>query len=188
MFLVSAFRYVPIETLAVSVLLGVVGAVVAVVLVLRRGEPAAAMLRAARVLLAGSAIAVLVATMMSGAGGTGANLVPGAGIRAALNNPNRGLGLLNLLGNMVMFLPVGFLLPLAVRLRFRTAVASCAVLSAMIELVQLLMSRSLDVDDVLLNTLGGAVGAGLGVAVAAGLRRRARHYPGANPQKASSRG
>lgn len=188
MFLVSAFRYLPIETLVVSVLLGVVVAVVAMVPALRRREPAAAMLRATRVLLAGSVLAILVVTMMSGAGGTGANLMPGAGIRTALNNPNRGLGLLNLLGNVVMFVPVGFLLPLAGRLRFRTAVASCAVLSAMIELVQLLMGRSLDVDDVLLNTLGGAVGAVLGVAVGAGLRRCARHYPGANPREAASRG
>jgi glycopeptide antibiotics resistance protein len=98
--------------------------------------------------------------------------MPGSGIRTALTNVNRDLGLLNLVGNVVMFAPVGFLLPLATRMSLRGAVAVCASLSVSVELLQLMLGRSLDVDDVLLNTLGGALGAAAGVAVAAWLRRR----------------
>lgn len=85
------------------------------------------------------------------------NLTPGAGIRSALSKVNR-LGMLNVLGNVVMFVPVGLLMPLATRLGFRGVVAACVALSVTVEMLQLTLGRSLDVDDVLLNTLGGGVG------------------------------
>ena len=62
-----------------------------------------------------------------------------------------------------MFVPVGLLLPLATRLRFGGTVAACAALSVLVESVQLTLGRSLDVDDVLLNTVSGVIGAVLGV-------------------------
>ncbi|HSE09807.1 MAG TPA: VanZ family protein [Nocardioidaceae bacterium] len=167
----TAFRYVPIEVLAVAVLVGLLAAAGAVLPSLRRRETAAAAVIATRVLLVGSVLAVLAVTMMSGAGGTGVNLMPGAGIRSALSNVNRDLGLLNLLGNVVMFAPVGFLASIGTRLRFRGVVGACLVLSAAVEVLQLMLGRSLDVDDVLLNTLGGAAGAALGLALLATLPR-----------------
>lgn len=71
----------------------------------------------------------------------------------------------NLGGNILMFIPAGFLLPFFfMRLRgfFRTAFAA-ALISALIEVAQLLsrhfgVSRSVDVDDVVLNTAGACVG------------------------------
>jgi glycopeptide antibiotics resistance protein len=120
----------------------------------------------------GALLAVLAVTTMNGPGGTGVNLMPGSGIRTTLNNVNRDLGLLNLVGNVVMFAPVGFLMPLATRLSLRGVVVVCVSLSVSVELLQLMLGRSLDVDDVLLNTFGGALGAAAGVTVAAWLRRR----------------
>ncbi len=111
----------------------------------------------------GAVLAVLAVTLTGGAPATGVNLVPGEGIRTALRNANSELGLVNLVGNVVMFVPVGLLLPLATRLRFGGTVAMCAALSVLVECVQLTLGRSLDVDDVLLNTLGGVVGAVLGL-------------------------
>lgn len=70
----------------------------------------------------------------------------------------------NVLGNMALFFPLGLTLAGALggsrRRRFAMAVGSAAALSVSIELVQLgLPSRTTDVDDVIFNTLGAAVGA-----------------------------
>jgi hypothetical protein len=169
---VSALRYVPVGALTLAVLLGVLAATVAAVPALRRGEPAVATRSAARVLLVGAVLAVLAVTTMSGADGTGVNLTPGVGIRTALSNVNRDLGLLNLLGNVIMFVPVGFLMLLTTRLGFRGVQGACVALSVAVELLQLWLGRTFDVDDVLLNALGSALGAAAGVAVAARLRQR----------------
>jgi VanZ like protein len=167
MVFMTAFRYVPIEALALAVLVGLVAAAGAALPALRRRERATAALNAGRVLLAGAVLAMLAVTMMRGAGETGVNLTPGAGVRTALSNVNSDLGLLNVLGNVVMFVPIGFLALLATRLRFGGVVASCLALSASVEIAQLTLGRSLDVDDVLLNTLGGVAGAAAGLAVLA---------------------
>ncbi len=69
--------------------------------------------------------------------------------------------LINLLGNVAAFVPFGLFLPMVANLRFN--VLSMAVLtfdlSLTIELMQLLTKvGSFDVDDLLLNTLGGIIG------------------------------
>ena len=184
----TAFRYVPMDTLALAVFVGLFAAAAAAFPALRRRDAAAAMLTAARVLLVGALLAVLAVTTMNGAGGTGVNLMPGSGIQSALNNVNRDLGLLNLVGNVVMFAPVGFLLPLATRLSLREVVAVCASLSVSVELLQLMLGRSLDIDDVLLNTLGGTLGAAAGLAVAAWLRRRSPHPLSATEREVARKG
>lgn len=66
----------------------------------------------------------------------------------------------NLFGNVLIFLPFGFFLPMASRYRsFFSAVFYSFALSFCVETFQLL-SRvgSFDVDDLVLNTLGGALG------------------------------
>ena len=166
----TAFRYIPWEMLLLAVVLAAIASVVASLPAPRRRDARGAWTAVTRVLLAGAVLAVLVVTLTGGAAtaGTGVNLVPGEGIRTALRNANSELGLVNLVGNVVMFVPVGGLpSPLATRLRFGGTVAACAALSVLVESVQLTLGRSLDVDDVLLNTLGGVVGAVLGL----GLRR-----------------
>ena len=68
------------------------------------------------------------------------------------------------LGNFVMLLPLGIYLPLLyTRLRkaysFFAVLLICFLVSVCIELLQLATSyRSTDIDDVILNTLGGSVG------------------------------
>lgn len=159
----SALGYVPFQTLVPVGLLGLVAALAAVIPALLRRDPRTALLRVTRVLLGGALLAILAVTLIGG-GGTGINLIPGAGIRSELHNVNRGLGLLNLVGNVLMFVPIGFLIPLATRAGFRRALAACVASSVAVELVQLTLARSLDIDDVLLNAVGGALGAALAVA------------------------
>lgn len=69
--------------------------------------------------------------------------------------------LVNLLGNVVAFVPFGLFLPMVANLRFN--VWSIGVLtfdlSLTIELMQLITKvGSFDVDDLILNTLGGIIG------------------------------
>lgn len=84
--------------------------------------------------------------------------------------------IINLGGNIAAFLPYGFFLPLLFsffRGHPRRTVAAGAVTSAIIELIQL-VSRvgCMDVDDVILNTAGAALGYALYVLVCYILRRK----------------
>lgn len=68
---------------------------------------------------------------------------------------------LNVFGNMVAFIPCGFFLPIVSRRsrRWYNAILLSFCLSLSIETAQLIWKvGSFDVDDLLLNTLGGAVG------------------------------
>lgn len=62
--------------------------------------------------------------------------------------------------NVLMFIPFGFLLPIAVEKarRFRTAVLCFVGFSVAIEGIQYFIGRTSDIDDVLLNTIGGVLG------------------------------
>ncbi|MCP1102637.1 glycopeptide antibiotics resistance protein [Aequitasia blattaphilus] len=66
----------------------------------------------------------------------------------------------NLAGNILIFLPFGFFLPMASRYRsFLITLLYSFLLSLCIETLQLLtMIGSFDVDDLMLNTLGGMLG------------------------------
>ena len=165
----------PIEAIVLAVVVGL-GAAVAVALpALRRGDRHTAAVRVAQALLTGAVMAVLAVTLGQGGNmgqSTAVNLVPGSGIRTALNNTNQELGALNLVGNVVMFASVGLLLPVAIGLRWLSTVAVAAVLSILIEVQQLIIGRAFDVDDILLNTGGAAMGAVVGVALASRLQRR----------------
>lgn len=91
-----------------------------------------------------------------------ANLVPFATIAYYLRGePTPGVALRNLMGNVLLFIPMGFLLPFVVpRLQRMTHIlfVSLAV-SLLLEGVQLLTGiGSFDVDDLLLNGLGATVG------------------------------
>lgn len=62
--------------------------------------------------------------------------------------------------NVLMFLPLGLLLPLAGRRfrRFRVTAAAVLAMTAAIEVVQFFIGRSADIDDVIMNFAGGALG------------------------------
>lgn len=69
--------------------------------------------------------------------------------------------LLNVVGNVAAFVPCGFFLPIVSRRgrRWYNTILLCFGLSLCIELVQLVFKvGSFDVDDLLLNTLGGIAG------------------------------
>ena len=91
-----------------------------------------------------------------------ANLKPFATIKLYLNshgNPEYAIN--NLLGNTIGFIPLGILLPLLfTKLRSVTATVFCVfIFSLAFETFQLFsMLGIFDVDDLLLNTLGGAIG------------------------------
>ena len=67
---------------------------------------------------------------------------------------------INFLGNIILFVPIGFLLPLLFRRMelFILPVFAGLCISLFIEIMQIPQSRSSDVDDLWLNTLGAFVG------------------------------
>ena len=70
----------------------------------------------------------------------------------------------NVVGNAAMFVPSGIVLPIVYPKlnRFWKALAAGALISLCIEILQLpFASRASDVDDIILNTLGVAVGYGI---------------------------
>lgn len=98
-------------------------------------------------------------------GYAGVNLIPFSEIHRYLTNIHT-IGLMrvaiNVLGNVVLFVPFGYALPSlfgAGRRRPVLYVFLCMVFSIMIELMQFVTNTGCcDVDDVLLNTLGGLCG------------------------------
>ena len=88
------------------------------------------------------------------------NLTPGATILAFWHRGSAEQQLINLAGNVLVFVPLGFLPPLLWH-RWRSwwrAALLCAGASLSIEFLQLFLSRSVDVDDLILNVLGGLLG------------------------------
>ena len=71
------------------------------------------------------------------------------------------LGIINLWGNILIFVPVGFAVPLLTRGKhpLLRGLLWSALISVFIECFQLFTPRTTDVDDVILNTLGGLIGA-----------------------------
>lgn len=93
------------------------------------------------------------------------NLTPFATVRRYVNAIRRGVipvtSAMNLLGNLLLFLPMGVLLALADRpfSRFWCALTLMLLLIAAVELLQLFFRiGSCDIDDLILNFTGGAAG------------------------------
>jgi VanZ family protein len=74
--------------------------------------------------------------------------------------------LLYVVGNVLLFVPLGLFLQLALRRPVALTIALGLLASATVEVLQLqIWSRSSDVDDVMLNTLGAVAGAVLAAVV-----------------------
>ncbi len=75
----------------------------------------------------------------------------------------------NVIGNVILFMPLGMLLPLTFRgVTLKKAVITGFLLSLTFETIQLFTRLGIgDVDDVILNTLGCTIGYGLGISVLA---------------------
>ncbi len=82
------------------------------------------------------------------------NVIPGQVLSTIAINPR------NFFGNILMFMPLGFLLPMVSNQKQRVApvVFSGFLCSLSIELMQLFLGRGTDIDDVILNTFGGFLG------------------------------
>lgn len=91
------------------------------------------------------------------------NLIPFHSIRLFFVRFRFDAFMINIVGNIVMFVPWGFGLPLLWKKRqsFLSAVFFSALLPLFIETVQLFIQRSVDVDDLILNFAGGLLGAAL---------------------------
>lgn len=92
--------------------------------------------------------------------GNGINLTPFMTIDRFTNFRNFGMSMVNLVGNIVMFIPLGYLIPLLWEKtrRFWKILLIGIFLSCFIECFQLFIDRTVDVDDVLLNTIGVILG------------------------------
>jgi hypothetical protein len=90
-------------------------------------------------------------------------LVPFATIRGYVEDYGTAQSLLlYVLGNVALFVPLGLFLHLALRRSVALTIGLGAVTSLGVEILQLpIWSRSSDVDDVILNTAGAALGAAL---------------------------
>lgn len=65
---------------------------------------------------------------------------------------------MNVLGNIILFIPLGFFLPLLMKIKFCKTVLCGFLFSLVIELIQLPMNRVSDIDDLILNTVGTILG------------------------------
>ncbi|WP_098747379.1 VanZ family protein [Paenibacillus sp. EZ-K15] len=74
--------------------------------------------------------------------------------------PIRSMGsLINIVGNIAVFVPFGVLIPLAFQIRFRKMFAYFLTGLFVLEMTQLISRRgSLDVDDFILNSVGVTIG------------------------------
>ncbi len=86
------------------------------------------------------------------------NLIPFKEIRIAFSLGSS-FFFVNFIGNLVMFLPIAFFVGLLYnRPTFLKCVLITAAFSVFVELCQLPQDRGTDIDDVILNTLGGVIG------------------------------
>lgn len=65
----------------------------------------------------------------------------------------------NVIGNMLMFMPYGFFISFYINLRKDDiALLLALIASSIIECIQLLIGRVFDIDDIILNVIGGMIG------------------------------
>ena len=105
------------------------------------------------------------------------SLVPFASIIQLVRDTPPSVAFENIVGNMILFVPLGVLLPLLfTRLRSLPALLwRAAVISLAIEVTQMLTgARAVDIDDVILNTSGAALGFAIFWIAAARLNRSSR--------------
>ena len=98
------------------------------------------------------------------------NLVPFRTISTFFCHFMPDIFLVNIVGNIVMFMPWGFGIVLLWKKNRSVGrvLFLCFLITALIEMVQLFIGRSVDVDDLILNFAGGCAGA----ALYAGLKRK----------------
>ena len=77
--------------------------------------------------------------------------------------------------NVALFVPLGFLLPIAFkRLKWWQVDLLCLGTTCVVELIQPLFGRAGDIDDVITNALGGVIGCALAKMVSSVFRKKGR--------------
>lgn len=66
--------------------------------------------------------------------------------------------IINFLGNIIMFIPVGLLVPIIWKIKDRKVILTGFLISLFIEITQILLPRGTDIDDLILNTFGTILG------------------------------
>ncbi|MDD3341739.1 MAG: VanZ family protein [Bacilli bacterium] len=80
----------------------------------------------------------------------------------------------NVLGNVLLFLPYGFFITYFFKFKkYRTPLFLITILSVVIESTQLLIGRVFDIDDIMLNIIGGS----FGYLLCKGLLECKEHFP-----------
>jgi glycopeptide antibiotics resistance protein len=156
---------------------------------------------AGAVMAVGSVLDVLVVTLSSESDGSTAglpaslinkravNLVPFRDLHAVLTSHNQALAVANIGGNVAIFIPPAFLLAvLAIAYGPKRAltttllvVGALVVMSMAIECIQYGIGRSADVDDVILDAGGAAVG-GVAALIAHGIGEQSRRHASADTE------
>lgn len=78
--------------------------------------------------------------------------------REVFINLNINYFIINFLGNIIMFMPIGFFIPLLWEIPNKKIIIVGFLFSLFIEVCQLFLNRGTDVDDLILNTLGTILG------------------------------
>ncbi len=92
------------------------------------------------------------------------NLIPFSTIRIFLNfdHFNTNMWVINLIGNIGVFVPFGILVPIVLQRRIVRSYITFIIGIFVLELIQLLSRRgSFDIDDLLLNSIGFVIGYGI---------------------------
>ncbi|MBM7541871.1 VanZ family protein [Amphibacillus cookii] len=108
----------------------------------------------------------LIQTMIEDNLGSTHNFIPLGEIREIIEFGYMPIVLKQLVGNILLFVPLGFSLPiLFTKLNLKSTILICFLVSLTIECIQLVSSifirynyRAFDVDDLLLNVLGSIIG------------------------------
>ena len=90
------------------------------------------------------------------------NFIPGKIITVSVEYLSKGepdYFILNFLGNIGIFIPIGLLVPLIWRCSLKKTVLIGFLCSLSIELIQIPLPRCTDIDDLWMNTLGALIGA-----------------------------
>lgn len=93
-------------------------------------------------------------------GSWGMNFTPLRTIKSYIKYSGFFHACLNILGNIIIFIPMGIILPI-ISNNFKKifkVVLTSLLISIFIEFIQFFIGRSVDIDDVILNTLGGFLG------------------------------
>lgn len=93
--------------------------------------------------------------------GSGINLVPFRTIGAYVSDLSFGVAFINIMGNIIPFIPMGFLLPMAFssQRKIMKTMITCFLIILSIEVIQLMsFLGSFDVDDIILNLISCLIG------------------------------